>query len=1051
MVIILIYFLFAGIGLEASEILLEHADRLETERKGERVYLYGSVSVKSGEIRIKSHTAKWDKSKRIIQFVQDVTIESPDYLIKSDAVLFDENKDIARTTQGRVLLEFKKRSGSASGNTGVLLKSDSIAIITGNASFTSLDTTDSGKVKVNAESLSYDFSRSVGKAFRHTKMTLEDRDGKINLIMNCDSMVYFGEGESLYAYGNITLEKDTLNANSEFLKYYRKNENILMCGKPTVWGKTQEIRGDTILAVFVEGELKYGFVFKDAITTWQSDSLHPERLSTFEAESVYFTFVSGAPEKIHLFGTVRSKYYPVERDTATTSLNAVRSDSALLVFNEGKLDSIYFWGSARGEFMRTEKGKPDSLFYEARTISYAPEQEEVMLLGDSYVRYHDFELKSHRVEYNLDSYILKAYGFTAGDSVLGKPVVKQGNDEFFADHIDYNIKSGKGHMYYGKSSSGEAYYSGDIVARAEKGDFYIKGGRYTTCEINSPHYHFYSPKIKMIRSERLVAKGVVLYIKDLPVFALPYIVFSLQKTRHSGFLPVDIGNFARGERFIRNIGYYYAPGPYWDGKIALDYDELTGWLFKGSVRYALKDYFSGEISGSYKFESSEALTSEHKYARWDISLNHSQNISSTSYLGLRGNFVSDKNYFYDTRYTPEERMTSTLNSDLVFYKNFEHSSFTITFSREYNIGTNTTRENLPSIRFTRYQQTLFRSGWLKNLNLSYSGYFLKRHETNPLFNHWVTTQELGLSFPVNIEPYVNISPGVNLRSYLYDSDKQGKYLPYYLTLSLNTNISTSIYGNIPMGILGIKTLRHILQPNINFSFQPPSKDYSNFYPVGGIAPYASRIKRLSYSVNNIFQLKLKQAESRINLASLTLSSGYNWENKLSPLEDIFTSLRIEPFAFLNVVLSSRFSWYKNQQKLDLPRFLDGSITSNAYIFGVQRWGKDEEGKTIRNWQINLSHYYSKRVSPDFESHWARLAISYFLTKNWKIDYSIYYDLKGNERVSENVTLWRDLHCWELMIGIIPSGIRAGFFVRINVKEIPDIKIEYGKGKVWGIF
>ena len=79
--------------------------------------------------------------------------------------------------------------------------------------------------------------------------------------------------------------------------------------------------------------------------------------------------------------------------------------------------------------------------------------------------------------------------------------------------------------------------------------------------------------MKMIGKDKVVARPVILYIGDLPVFAVPYYVFPVRKGRHSGFLTFEIGNFERGERFIRNLGYYWAASEYWDLETSLDFYE----------------------------------------------------------------------------------------------------------------------------------------------------------------------------------------------------------------------------------------------------------------------------------------------------------------------------------------------------------------------------------------------------------------------------------------------------------------------------------------------
>ncbi len=69
------------------------------------------------------------------------------------------------------------------------------------------------------------------------------------------------------------------------------------------------------------------------------------------------------------------------------------------------------------------------------------------------------------------------------------------------------------------------------------------------------------------------------------------------------------------------------------------------------------------------------------------------------------------------------------------------------------------------------------------------------------------------------------------------------------------------------------------------------------------------------------------------------------------------------------------------------------------------------------------------------------------TAKWKISYDIYYDLENSKKISDGVSLTRDMHCWEGIFNWVPSGSRKGWYFRINVKDLPDVKIEGSKGRV----
>jgi len=62
-----------------------------------------------------------------------------------------------------------------------------------------------------------------------------------------------------------------------------------------------------------------------------------------------------------------------------------------------------------------------------------------------------------------------------------------------------------------------------------------------------------------------------------------------------------------------------------------------------------------------------------------------------------------------------------------------------------------------------------------------------------------------------------------------------------------------------------------------------------------------------------------------------------------------------------------------------------------------------------------------------------------------------YDLAGHGVTNQSYTFYRDLHCWEGQFEWVPGGGRQGYYFKINVKAIPDIKIEKSESGLRGAF
>ena len=116
-------------------------------------------------------------------------------------------------------------------------------------------------------------------------------------------------------------------------------------------------------------------------------------------------------------------------------------------------------------------------------------------------------------------------------------------------------------------------------------------------------------------------------------------------------------------------------------------------------------------------------------------------------------------------------------------------------------------------------------------------------------------------------------------------------------------------------------------------------------------------------------------------------------------------------------------------------------------------------KSIKNtlkggnlWSTNLSVSYSYNAYNPLnktKTFWVNTSSNIQVSKYWKLAYRARFDMIKKDLVSHNVSLNRDLHCWELSLNWTPGGIGQGVYVRLNVKSpsLKDLKIEK-KGGVY---
>jgi len=97
------------------------------------------------------------------------------------------------------------------------------------------------------------------------------------------------------------------------------------------------------------------------------------------------------------------------------------------------------------------------------------------------------------------------------------------------------------------------------------------------------------------------------------------------------------------------------------------------------------------------------------------------------------------------------------------------------------------------------------------------------------------------------------------------------------------------------------------------------------------------------------------------------------------------------------------------------------------------------------WNLELSYTFSQsQHDPRVKIRQANIAaaLSFNLTEFWKISASTNYDLIRKEFAAPQVSVYRDLHCWEMNFTWVPTGFNRNYRLEIRLKapQLQDIKV-----------
>ena len=494
------------------------------------------------------------------------------------------------------------------------------------------------------------------------------------------------------------------------------------------------------------------------------------------------------------------------------------------------------------------------------------------LYGDSKVQYQNLELEAAIINISIDSSLVHAMGRAdSTGKVTGKPLFKQGSDEYEPDSISYNFRTRKAFISNVYTQQGEGYMKSLDGKRDSMGTMYVKKAFYSTCDAEHPHFYLNMTRAKMRPGKDVVFGPTYLVVCDVPLpLAIPYGFFPFKSKYSSGFIMPSYGDETSRGFYLREGGYYFAFNDFVDAKILGDIYTKGSWSLSEQSTYKKRYRFSGNLYLSYQHTQTgeknmpDFLVSKSFKVTWthrqDAKANPTQsftasvNFATSSYE--RNNLVS--------MYNPESYTQSTRTSSISYSKSFPNIGLTIgsTFNLAQQVRDSSIAVTLPNLtiqlnRFYPFKRKKMagKERWYEKIGISYSGTLTNSINTkenllfkSSLVNDWRNgmRHQIPINATFSVLKYINVTPGFTFTDRMYskkimqswDEDRRavhrdtlnGFYNVY--NFSMNVSANTKLYGfYTPLPWFGgkkIKAIRHMVTPSLSFNFAP---DFST--PVWG--------------------------------------------------------------------------------------------------------------------------------------------------------------------------------------------------------------------------
>ena len=170
----------------------------------------------------------------------------------------------------------------------------------------------------------------------------------------------------------------------------------------------------------------------------------------------------------------------------------------------------------------------------------------------------------------------------------------------------------------------------------------LQSGRITTCEADSDDWYLKSSNMEVnTKTDRVNASNTVVEFKGLPILYTPYINFSLNKNRKSGFLAPTFGTTTKSG-FDFQMPYYFNISPNMDATLTARYLSKRGPQADGEFRY-LEENYSGKNQIQFMNHDQESGKDNRYLARFE----HQHKFNNGWSASYNYQKVSDDAYFSD--------------------------------------------------------------------------------------------------------------------------------------------------------------------------------------------------------------------------------------------------------------------------------------------------------------------------------------------------------------------------------------------------------------------
>lgn len=625
----------------------------------------------------------------------------------------------------------------------------------------------------------------------------------------------------------------------------------------------------------------------------------------------------------------------------TYSQNVVPFDSTAIQNDTTKVDSIK--ANIPKPASNNDNAIESPIDYIARdSILFDAKNKKMYLYGEAQINYEKIELKAEYIELDLSENTVYAVGVpdsTGKD--IGSPVFKEGKEEFKSNNMKYNYRSKRGLINGVITEQSGGYLHSEKTKKQANDEIHIKRGKYTTCNLDHPHFYIGLTKAKVIPDDKIVSGPAYIVIEDVVLpFGIPFGFFPNKSGHSSGIIIPEYGEEANRGFYLRKGGYYFAMNDYFDLQVTGSIYSKGSWGAATHSNYKKRYKYDGSLDFSYekvRIGLPESSNFQQKNIYW-LKWKHNQDRKARPYSNFSGSVDFGKSNYgrYSNNIDPNAYLKNTAQSSISYSKSFPRAPFNFSVNLRHTQSTvndTTTTMTLSVPEFALNMSRIFpferkhkvgKTRFYEKIGISYSSNMKNTAtiEEKELFEpNLMDKFDKGVKHTVSSSTqmklwYFTLSPSWNYNERWY-FDYIDKYWDYtYTSDSINygklttdtikgfkragdqsftASLNTKIYGMFTFKGKRLQAIRHVLTPNVSYNYRP---DYSDNTKYNYYRNYYNGTN--DFVMYSIFQNGMYGSPPSGKMGSVRLSLGNNLEMKvLNPKDTTNTPKKVKIFETLN--------------------------------------------------------------------------------------------------------------------------------------------------------